>query len=122
MNVLGEQINTSPRGLVPEQQKYKDTCRCVALRALVPRHSGEQLTQTLIVRMWKKDLFSLTQNIKSTIVPHLYGNSVPDVRHDVVVIVPTARAVCVLVTWKLLVALNRQWMICLIHSRTRYLV
>ena len=61
--------------------------------------------------------------VNSTLVTHLYGNSVPDVRHDVVVIVPTAdRAVCVLVTWKLLVALNTQLMICLIHSRMCYLV
>ena len=41
----------SPRALLPELQRYKDTVRCAALGAEVPGHLLEQLTQTLIVRL-----------------------------------------------------------------------
>ena len=40
----------SPRALLPELQRYKDTVRCGALGAEVPGHCQEQVTQTLIVR------------------------------------------------------------------------
>ena len=41
----------SPRALLPELQRYKDTVRCGALGAEVPGHCQQQLTQTLIVRL-----------------------------------------------------------------------
>ena len=41
----------SPRALLPELQRYKDTVRCGALGAEVPGHRQQQLTQTLIVRL-----------------------------------------------------------------------
>ena len=41
----------SPRALLPELQRYKDTVRCGALGAEVPRHRQQQLPQTLIVRL-----------------------------------------------------------------------
>ena len=43
----------SPRALLPELQRYKDTVRCAALGAEVPGHRQQQLTQTLIVRLLK---------------------------------------------------------------------
>ena len=43
----------SPRALLPELQKYKDTIRCAALGAEVPGHRQQQLPQTLIVRLLK---------------------------------------------------------------------
>ena len=39
----------SPRALLPELQRYKDTVRCAVLGAKVPGHRQKQLTQTLIV-------------------------------------------------------------------------
>ena len=39
----------SPRALLPDLQRYKDTVRCAALGAEVPGHRQQQLTQTLIV-------------------------------------------------------------------------
>ena len=41
----------SPRALLPELQRYKETVRCAALGAEVPGHRQQQLTQTLIVRL-----------------------------------------------------------------------
>ena len=41
----------SPRTLLPELQRYKDTVRCGTLGAEVPGHRQEQLMQTLIVRL-----------------------------------------------------------------------
>ena len=43
----------SPRALLPELQRYKDTVGCAALGAEVPGHRHPQLTQTLIVRLLK---------------------------------------------------------------------
>ena len=43
----------SPRMLVLELQRYKDTVRCAALGAEVPGHRLKQMTQTLIVRLLK---------------------------------------------------------------------
>ena len=48
----------SPRALLPELQRYKDTVRCAALGAEVPGHCQQQLTQTLIVRLLKTHLFT----------------------------------------------------------------
>ena len=48
----------SPRALLPELQRYKDTVRCAALGAEVPGHRQEQLTQTLIVRLLKTHFFT----------------------------------------------------------------
>ena len=48
------QALNSPRALLPELQRYKDTVRCAALGAEVPGHRQQQLTQTLIVRLLKK--------------------------------------------------------------------
>ena len=53
----------SPRSLLPELQRYKDTVRCVALGAEVPGHHQKQLTQTLIVRLLKMYFFWLFQKI-----------------------------------------------------------
>ena len=47
----------SPRALLPELQRYKDTVRCAALGAEVPGHCQQQLTQTLIVRLLKTHFF-----------------------------------------------------------------
>ena len=41
----------SPRALLTELQRYKDTVRC---GAEVPEHRQQQLTQTLIVHFLKK--------------------------------------------------------------------
>ena len=49
----------SPRALLPELQRYKDTVRCAALGAEVPGHCQQQLTQTLIVRLLKTHFFTL---------------------------------------------------------------
>ena len=43
----------SPRALLPELQRYKDTVRCATLGAEVTGHRQEQLTQTLIVHLSK---------------------------------------------------------------------
>ena len=48
----------SPRALLPELQRYKDTIRCGALGAEVPGHRQQQLTQTLIVRLLKTHFFT----------------------------------------------------------------
>ena len=48
----------SPRALLPELQRYKDTVRCAALGAEVPGHRQQQLTQTLIVRLLKTHFFT----------------------------------------------------------------
>ena len=49
----------SPRALLPELQRNKDTVRCAALGAEVQGHHQEQLTQTLIVRLLKTHFLSL---------------------------------------------------------------
>ena len=54
----------SPRALLPELQRYKDTVRCGALCAEVPGHRQEQLTQTLIVHSFKTHLFLLFQKLE----------------------------------------------------------
>ena len=41
----------SPRALLPELQRYKDTIKCAALGAEVPVHRHEQLTQTLMMHL-----------------------------------------------------------------------
>ena len=46
----------SPRALLPEPQRYKDTVKFAALGAEVPRQRQVQLTQTLIVRLLKTHL------------------------------------------------------------------
>ena len=51
----------SPRALLQELQRIKDTVRCGALGAEVPGHRQEQLTQTLIVRLLKTHLFSFVK-------------------------------------------------------------
>ena len=48
----------SPRALIPELQRYKDTVRCASLGAEVPRHRQEQLAQTLIVRLSRTHCFT----------------------------------------------------------------
>ena len=48
----------SPRVLLPELQRYKDTVRCASLSAEVPGHRQQQLTQTLIVRLLKTHFFT----------------------------------------------------------------
>ena len=48
----------SPRALLPELQRYKDSVRCAALGAEVPGYRQQQLTQTLIVRLLKTHLFT----------------------------------------------------------------
>ena len=48
----------SPRVLLPELQRYKDTVRCGSLGAEVPGHRPQQLTQTLIVRLLKIHVFT----------------------------------------------------------------
>ena len=53
----------SPRALLPELQRYKDTLRCGTLGAEVPGHRKEQLTQTLIVRLLETHLFLLFQKL-----------------------------------------------------------
>ena len=57
----------SPRALLPELQRNKDTVRCTALGTEVPGHHQQQLTQTLIVRLLKTRFFtSFFDNEKST--------------------------------------------------------
>ena len=51
----------SPRALLPELQRNKDTVRCVELGAKVPGHRQEQLTQTLIERLFEKAFILLFQ-------------------------------------------------------------
>ena len=48
----------SPRALLPELQRYKDTVRCAELGTEVPGHRQQQLTQTLIVRLLKTHFFT----------------------------------------------------------------
>ena len=48
----------SPRALLPELQRYKETVRSAALGAEVPGHRQQQLTQTLILRLLKTPFFS----------------------------------------------------------------
>ena len=48
----------SPRALLPELQRQKDTVRCAVLGAEVPGHRQQQLTQTLVVRLLKTHFFS----------------------------------------------------------------
>merc|ERR1711923_120706 len=54
----------SPRGLLPELQRYKDTVRCAALGAEVPGHR-QQLTQTLIVRLMQTHFLYRSLIVKS---------------------------------------------------------
>ena len=55
---LPSQALDSPRALLPELQRYKDTVRCAVLGAEVPGHRQQQLTQTLIVRLLKTHFFT----------------------------------------------------------------
>merc|ERR1712073_77905 len=55
----------SPRALLPELQRYKDTVRCAALGAEVPGHCQQQLTQTLIVRLLKTHFLHRSLILKS---------------------------------------------------------
>ena len=48
----------SPRALLPELQRYKDTVRCAALGVEVPGHRQQQLTKTLIVRLLQMHFFT----------------------------------------------------------------
>ena len=48
----------SPRALLLELQRYKDTVRCGALGAEVPGHRQQQLMQTLIVCLMKTHFFT----------------------------------------------------------------
>ena len=48
----------SPRALLPELQRYKDTVRCAALGTEVPGHRQQQLTQTLVVHLLKMHFFT----------------------------------------------------------------
>ena len=57
------QALASPRALLPELQRYKDTIRCGALGAEVPGH--RQLTQTLIVRLLKTHFLQRSLILKS---------------------------------------------------------
>ena len=52
-----------PRALLPELQRYKDTVRCATLGAEIQGHHQEQLTQTLIVRLFNTHLFLLYQKL-----------------------------------------------------------
>ena len=54
----------SPRALLLELQRNKDTIRCAALGADVPGHRQEQLTQTLMVHLLKTHFLSLFQNLQ----------------------------------------------------------
>ena len=54
----------SPRALLPELQRYKDTVICVVLGTEVPGHCQEQLTHTFMVRLLKTHLFSLFPKIR----------------------------------------------------------
>ena len=55
----------SPRALLPELQRYKDTVRCGALGAEVPGHRQQQLMQTLIVRLLKTHFLHRSLILKS---------------------------------------------------------
>ena len=55
----------SPRVLLPELQRCKDTVRCAALGAEVPGHHQQQRTQTLIVRLLKTHFFQRSLTEKS---------------------------------------------------------
>ena len=48
----------SPRVLLPELQRYKDTVSSAPPGAEVPGHRQQQLTQTLIVRLLKTHFFT----------------------------------------------------------------
>ena len=48
----------SPRALLPELQRNKDTVRCAALVAEVLGHHQAQLVQNLIVRLLKTHFFT----------------------------------------------------------------
>ena len=52
----------SPRALLPEPQRYKDTVRYGARGAEVPAHRQQQLTQTLIVRLLKTHFFNFEKS------------------------------------------------------------
>ena len=56
----------SPRALLPELQRYKDTISCATLSAEVPGHRQQQLTQTLIVRLLKTHFFTLILDCKKS--------------------------------------------------------
>ena len=69
----------SPRALLPELQRYKDTVRCGALGAEVPGHRQQQLTQTLIVRLLKthflhQSLIAKSQQIRIELVTRPGGH------------------------------------------------
>ena len=49
----------SPRALLLELQRNKDTVRCVVLGAEVPGHRQKQQTKTLTVRLLKTHFFTL---------------------------------------------------------------
>ena len=58
----------SPRALLPELQRYKDTVRCAALGAEVPGHRQQQLTQTLIVGLLKTHFLTTILDCKKSTV------------------------------------------------------
>ena len=47
----------SPRPLLPELQRYKDSARCAALGAEVPGHRQQQLIANLVDAFVEKALF-----------------------------------------------------------------
>ena len=58
-------MTPSPRALLPELQRHKDTVRCAALGAEVPGHCQEKLTQTLIMRLLKPHFLHRSLILKS---------------------------------------------------------
>ena len=64
--------STSPRVLLPELQRYKDTIRCAALGGEVPGDRQQQLTQTLIVRFLKTHLFILILDCETSTKPGFF--------------------------------------------------
>ena len=58
-------VLNSPRALLPELQRYKDTVRCAELGTEVPGHRQQQLTQTLIVRLLKTHFLHRSLIVKS---------------------------------------------------------
>ena len=55
----------SPRALLPELQRYKDTARCAALGAEVLGHRQQQLMQTLILGLLKTHFLYRSLIVKS---------------------------------------------------------
>ena len=59
----------SPRALLPELQRIRDTVRCAAIGGGVLLHGQEQLMQTLTVCMLKMHLLSLFQKLGGPDLP-----------------------------------------------------